>query len=67
MEHYNGNFECCYIELLEFFNCKNKQELNKKENEIIRKFEEDNNFIVINNMYKRKFQGVGYYEYSDTF
>ena len=67
IRHYNGNFDCCYIELLEFFECNNKQELKKKENEIIRKYEESNNYIVINNMYKKQFQKVGYYEYSEDY
>jgi hypothetical protein len=67
MENYNGNFKCCYIELLEFFECNNKQELKQKENEIIRKYEADGNFIVINNMYKEQYQSVGYYEYSKDY
>jgi hypothetical protein len=47
-EHYKGDFKCCYIELLEYFKCDNKQELNKREGEIIRKFKEDNKYNVIN-------------------
>lgn len=47
-EHYNGDFKCCYIELLEYFECDNKQELNKREGEIIRKFKEDDKYNVIN-------------------
>ncbi len=23
-EHYNGDFKCCYIELLEYYNCNDK-------------------------------------------
>jgi hypothetical protein len=30
-DYYNGDFKCCYIELLEYFKCDNKQELNKRE------------------------------------
>ena len=47
-EHYNGDFKCCYIELLEYCECNNKQELNKREGEIIRTFHEDNKYNVIN-------------------
>ncbi len=37
-ECHNENFKCCYIELLEYFECGNKQDLNKQEGEIIRKY-----------------------------
>jgi hypothetical protein len=47
-EHYNGDFKNCYIELLENYECNNKQELKKKEGEFIRKYKADNNYIVIN-------------------
>ena len=47
-ECHNGNFKCCYIELLEPFECNNIQELNKKEGEIIRKYKADKNYMVIN-------------------
>jgi hypothetical protein len=45
---HNGNFKRCYIELLEYYECANRQELNKREDEIIRKFKADENYIVIN-------------------
>jgi hypothetical protein len=47
-ENYNGDFKCCYVELLEKCECNNKQELNKREGEIIRKYKEDTYYIVIN-------------------
>ena len=47
-DNYNGNFKCCYIELLENYECKDKYELNKREGETIRKYKFDNNYIVIN-------------------
>jgi hypothetical protein len=47
-DNYENNYQCCYIELLEYFICNNKEELDKKEGEIIRKFKEDDNYIVIN-------------------
>ena len=47
-EHYKEDFKCCYIELLELFGCKNREELDQKEGEIIRNFKADENYIVIN-------------------
>jgi hypothetical protein len=47
-ECHNGSFKRCYIELLELFECSNKQELNKREGEIIRKYKADENYIVLN-------------------
>ena len=47
-EYYNGDFKCCYMELLEPYECNNRNELNKKEGEFIRQFKADNNYIVIN-------------------
>jgi hypothetical protein len=47
-ENYNGDFKSCYMELLEPYECKNIQELNKKEGEIIRKYNAGDNYIVIN-------------------
>ena len=44
----NGDFKSCYIELLENFECYNKQELNKREGEIIRQYKADQNYIVLN-------------------
>jgi hypothetical protein len=46
--NYNGEFKCCYIELLEYYKCNDKNELNKKEGETIRQYIADNNYIVIN-------------------
>ncbi len=39
--NYTGDLKCCYIELLEPYPCNNKQELNKREGEIIRKYNAD--------------------------
>ena len=47
-EHYNGEWSNTYIELLEYYECNDKNELNKKEGEIIRKFKADENYTVIN-------------------
>lgn len=47
-DNYNGDFKCCYIELLEPYACNNKNELDKKEGEFIRQYIADNNNIVIN-------------------
>lgn len=47
-ENYNGDFKCCYVELLEPYECRNKQELNKREGENIRKYKIDIDYIVIN-------------------
>ena len=45
---YNNDWSVCYIELYELFPCNSKQELDKKEGEIIRLFKSDNNYEVIN-------------------
>jgi hypothetical protein len=45
---YNGDWSKCYIELLEIYDCQNKEELNKKEGEIIRHYKADENYEVIN-------------------
>jgi hypothetical protein len=47
-DYYNGDFKCCYIELLEYYECNNKNELNRKEGEIIRKYKANNDYIIIN-------------------
>jgi hypothetical protein len=49
-ENYNEDFKCCYMELLEPYECNNKNELEKKEGEIIRQFKADINYIVINKL-----------------
>ena len=46
--NYNGNWSNCYIELYENYNCNNKEELLKKEGEIIRLFIDDNDYNLIN-------------------
>ncbi len=38
---YNGNWEKCNYELYENYSCNNREELCKKEGEIIRKFKDD--------------------------
>ena len=40
-ENNNGDFKYCYIELLEPYKCNNKNELNKREGEIIRRYKAD--------------------------
>ncbi len=45
--HYEGDFKCCYIELYENYPCSCKEELFKKEGEIMRHFI-NNDYIVIN-------------------
>jgi hypothetical protein len=65
-EHYNGDFKCCYIELLEYFKCDNKQELNKREGEIIRKFKEDDKYNVINKKISGRTQKEYYQDNKDN-
>ena len=45
---YNGNWEECYYELYENYSCNTKEELCKKEGEIIRLFKSDENYDCIN-------------------
>ena len=47
-DNYNGEWDKCYIELYENFKCDSKEQLNKKEGEIIRNFVADEKFIVLN-------------------
>jgi hypothetical protein len=47
-DNYNGDFKCCYIEILEPYECNSKIELNRKEGELIRKYKADKNYFVIN-------------------
>ncbi len=47
---YDGNWEECYYELYENYSCSNKEELCRKEGEIIRKFKDDKNYDCINNI-----------------
>jgi hypothetical protein len=44
----NNDWSACYIELYERFPCNSKQELEKREGEIIRQFKNDDNYQVIN-------------------
>jgi len=50
IEKYNDDWSVCYYELYENYSCNSKEELNKKEGEIIRKFKEDENYICINKL-----------------
>jgi hypothetical protein len=45
---YNGDWSVCYYELYENFSCNTKEELCKKEGEMIRKFKDDENYNCIN-------------------
>ena len=45
---YEGKWDECYYELYENFSCYNKEELSKKEGEIIRLFKNDENYDCIN-------------------
>ena len=45
---YNGNWKECYYELYENYSCNNREELYKKEGEVIRKFKDDENYDCIN-------------------
>lgn len=47
---YNGDWSNCYIELYENYSCNNREELHKKEGEIIRLFKNDNNYNLINKL-----------------
>lgn len=47
-EKYNNDWSNCYIELYENYACNNKEELCKKEGEIIRLFINDENYNCIN-------------------
>ena len=45
---YNNDWSKCYIELFEEYKCDNKEQLNKREGEIIRDFMNNDKYIVIN-------------------
>lgn len=47
LQQCNGNFKACYIELIEKLDCNNKDELKKREREIIRQYKTDINYIVM--------------------
>jgi len=42
------NFKNCYCQILQFYPCNNKDELNKKKYEIINQYDKDNNYKVLN-------------------
>lgn len=46
--NYNGDFKCCYIELLEDYECNNRKQLERREGELIRQYNADINYNVIN-------------------
>jgi hypothetical protein len=58
---YNNDWSICYIELYELFPCNSRQELEKKEGEIMRIFMNDSNYKVIN----KNIAGRTYNEYRD--
>lgn len=45
---YEGNWDKCYYELYENYSCNNREELCKREGEIIRQFKNDKNYDCIN-------------------
>jgi hypothetical protein len=45
---YNGKWDECYYELYENYSCSNKEELCKKEGEVIRQFKNDENYNCLN-------------------
>jgi hypothetical protein len=47
-DKYNGNWNECYYELYENYSCNNREELCKKEGEVIRQFKNDENYDCIN-------------------
>lgn len=47
-ETYNGDWSKCYIELCEDFKCDNREQLNKREGEVIRDFMKNDEYNVFN-------------------
>jgi len=47
-DKYKNDWSKCYIELLMNYPCKNRKELEKKEFQILRKFQKNKNFKIIN-------------------
>jgi hypothetical protein len=47
-DRYEGNWSVCYYELYENYSCNSKEELCKKEGEVIRQFKNDENYDCIN-------------------
>ena len=58
-ENYNGEWSNTYIELLEYYECNDKSELNKREGEVIRNFKSNIEYIVIN----KRIEGRTYKQY----
>ena len=48
LNHYDGDFKCCFIELHQIQSCNNKAELDIIEGELIKQFKADENYTVIN-------------------
>ncbi len=48
MTHYNGDWTCCHIELIEKFPCSCRKELETREWEIIRDYKANPDFILLN-------------------
>lgn len=46
--NYKNDWSNCYIELLMNYPCKNRRELEKKEFQILKKFQNNKNFKIIN-------------------
>lgn len=63
---YNGDWSNCYYELYENYICNNREELNKKEGEIIRLFRNNNNYNCINNKLAGRTSKEHYIECKDT-
>jgi hypothetical protein len=63
---YNGDWSICYYELYENYNCNNKEELNKREGEIIRLFMNDENFVCINKNIAGRTNKEGCKEYREN-
>ena len=48
LDHYDGDFKCCFIELHQIQSCNNKAELDIIEGELIKQFKADENYKVFN-------------------
>jgi hypothetical protein len=70
-DKYNNDWSVCYIELYENFPCNSKEELCKKEGEIIRIFKNDANYQLINKVIigrsKNEFMKEDYYFNKDKY
>lgn len=47
-DKYKNDWSKCYIELLMNYPCRNRKELEKKEFQVLRKFQKNKNFKIIN-------------------